>query len=307
MSAVCRVCLGDAEGDVYHPRCLRELFDTDHLPRVDIDLAKLHTAALAMVGHSSLSGVQKKISVGLSADRSTLQVAIEGGLYVLKPQAGTYPFLPENEHLTMLLARRSGIPTPPLGLVPLSDQSMAYVAARFDRRADGRKVRQEDFCQLSERPAKEKYTGSAELCVDVLKRYASEPLVEILRLYRCLVFAWWTGNGDMHLKNLSLQETSEGHQRLTPAYDQLCTQLVIDDDPLALPVQGKRARLTRATWLDFADHSGIPPKAANRALDAQAKVLNVALELIERSFLPAEMKDRYRLLLEDRTAVLEAR
>lgn len=50
-----------------------------------------------MVGHTSISGIQRKISVGLSRDRSTLQVAIEGGRYVLKPQAQTYPHLPEND------------------------------------------------------------------------------------------------------------------------------------------------------------------------------------------------------------------
>ncbi len=307
MTTACRICLHDVdEGRPYHSSCLEDLFDSADLPKIDIDLAKLHTAALAMVGHTSLSGVQKKVSVGLSADRSTLQVAIEGGRYVLKPQTGTYPSLPENEHLTMLLARATGVSTPPMGLMPLQDRSLAYVAARFDRRADGSKVRQEDFCQLAEKPAKEKYDGSAELCVNLVRRYASEPLIEVLRLYRRLVFAWWTGNGDMHLKNFSLFETESGHQRLTPAYDQLCTRLVIEGDPLALPVQGKQAQLTRATWLDFANFSDIPPKAAERVLDSQASVLPEAEDLIARSLLSDEMKADYRSLLKERSAVLRA-
>jgi hypothetical protein len=56
---------------------------------------------------------------------------------------------------------------------------------------------------------------------------ASEALVELLELFRRMVFSWWTGNGDMHLKNFSLPAGADGIHRLSPAHDLLCTRLAI--------------------------------------------------------------------------------
>lgn len=305
MSRVCRVCLGDTNGEEeYHARCLRGLFGVTNAPRLDIEIGKLHTAALAMIGHTSLSGIQKKISVNLAVDRATLQVAAEGGLYVLKPQTGTYPALPENEHVTTRLARLAGIETAPNGLVTLKDGSFAYVVRRFDRLADGHKLRQEDFCQLAELPPKDKYAGSAELCVKLLRKYASEPPVEVLKLFRLLVFIWWSGNGDMHLKNFSLLADGEGRFRLTPAYDLVCTRLVIPEDQLALPIQGKNDNLHRGVWKRYSEYCKLPEKVTRRVLDKQASIVNEATSLIDRSFLPVDQKSAYKQLIAERSEML---
>jgi serine/threonine-protein kinase HipA len=297
----CLICLGDLSGqDRYHARCSRLLFGLKGEPGFDIDPGKLHTAALAMVGHTSLSGVQKKISVNLSVDRRTLQVASGSSQFILKPQTGVYPALPENEHITMQLAKLSGLDTGVCGLVELKDGSLGFIVRRFDRLADGVKVRQEDFCQLSEKSPKQKYEGSAELCVRILREFATEPLVETLKLYRQLVFCWWIGNGDVHLKNLSLLVDSAGVIRLTPAYDLVCTRLVIPDDKYALSVGGNNDQLNRGRWLRFAEYSGIPVKTATRVLDEQAAFTVKAVELIERSFLPVEMKQVFQELIRHR-------
>lgn len=301
----CLICLGELSGkDRYHARCSRLLFGLKGEPGFDIDPGKLHTAALAMVGHTSLSGVQKKISVNLSVDRRTLQVASGSSQFILKPQTGVYPALPENEHITMQLAKLSGLDTGVCGLVELKDGSLGFIVRRFDRLADGVKVRQEDFCQLSEKSPKQKYEGSAELCVRILREFATEPLVEILKLYRQLVFCWWVGNGDVHLKNLSLLVDSAGVIRLTPAYDLVCTRLVIPDDKYALSVGGNNDQLNRGRWLRFAEYSGIPAKIATRVLDEQAAFTVKAVELIENSFLPVEMKQVFQELIRHRSVGL---
>lgn len=280
------------------------MFGTAKAPDLDIETSKLHTAALAMVGHTSLSGIQKKISVNLSVDRATLQVAATGGRYVLKPQTGTYPSLPENEHLTTQLAKLVGIEVAPNGLVSLKDGTLAYIVRRFDRLPSGRKLRQEDFCQLAELPPKDKYDSSAETCIKLLRKYANEPLVEILKLYRLLVFTWWSGNGGMHLKNFSLLTGEDGITRLTPACDLVCTRLVIPDDTLALPLQGKKDTLRRGVWKRFAEYCRLPEKAALRVLDQQTSVLDDAIQLIERSFLPDDQKDAYKHLVTERTSAI---
>jgi serine/threonine-protein kinase HipA len=289
----------------YHERCLRALFRSAKVPKLDIEAGKLHTAALAMVGPTSLSGIQKKISVNLAADRETLQVAAEGGRYILKPQTETYPGLPENEHLTTRLAQLVEIEVAPFGLVSLKGDSLAYIVRRFDRLEDGHKLCQEDFCQLAELSPKEKYDGSAELCVRLLRKYASEPLIEILKLYRLLVFAWWSGNGDMHLKNFSLLTDEQGVTRLTPAYDLVCTRLVIPNDPLALPISGKKDNLDRDDWLNFARYCQLPEKTALRVLETQVSATESATTMIDRSFLLGDQKKAYKELTAERRAKLQ--
>lgn len=305
MSRSCLVCLGElAEHEHCHPRCARSLFGTATLPEIHLDPGRLHLAALAMVGHTSLSGAQKKISVNVTADRHTLQVAVGNGRFILKPQTGTYPALPENEHVTMRLAVLSGLDVGTCGLIALQDQSLAFIVKRFDRLDDGRKVRQEDFCQLAGKSPKEKYEGSAEQCVRILKTYASEPLIEMVKLFRQLVFCWWCGNGDVHLKNLSLLVDPAGVIRLTPAYDLVCTRLVIPQDVFALPVGGNRDALTRGRWLRFAEYCSIPRKVAARVLDTQVAITDAACDLVDRSFLPADMRAAFGELLRERAAGL---
>lgn len=303
--STCRVCLESASGEAtYHPHCLNGLFDAKKPPALDLDASRMHTAALAMVGHTSLPGVQKKISLGLSADRATLRVVSERSQYILKPQTGVYPSLPENEQLTTRLARLVGIETAPAGLLALTDGTLALIIRRFDRLPNGTKVRQEDCCQLSQRPARDKYRGSAEGCAKIIRQYASEPLIELMKLYRLLLFGWWTGNGDMHLKNLSLLIGEDDIIRLTPAYDLVSTHLVIPGDPLALPVGGKETRLAAADWLRFADHCGLPRAVAERMLRKQRDVTDEATTLIGQSFLPANQQSEYEKLIQERSGLL---
>lgn len=303
--AVCWACLKHVPDEVrYHPRCLREIFGVAQVPVVEVELAKLHTLALAMVGHTSLSGIQRKVSLSLESEARTLRVAAEGGHFILKPEAQTFPYLPENEHVTMRLAKAVGIEIPPCALVELKDGSRAYIVRRFDRTADGKKLLQEDFCQLAVRSPKDKYAGSAELCVKLLLRYASAPVVEAQRLFRLFVFVWWTGNGDMHLKNFSLLRHSDGHYRLSPAYDLLATRLVIPDDELALPIGGKPKNLSRRNWLDLATRCSLPKRAAERVLAEIGDAANDASELIRASLLPDAMKQEYAALVRERAEAL---
>ncbi|MFN0060777.1 MAG: type II toxin-antitoxin system HipA family toxin [Planctomycetota bacterium] len=307
MNHVCLGCCNAIDDDAdYHALCLTALFGESRLPAIDVEIAKLHTLALASVGRTTLSGVQRKLSLRLSSDKATLQLAVGPGRYILKPQAQTFPALPENEHVTMRLAELVGITTPPCALLRLKDDSLAYVVARFDRPRGGGKLRLEDFCQLAEKSPKQKYEGSAELCARIVKRFASEPLVELVKLFRLTAFSWWTGNGDMHLKNFSLLTGDDGLHRLAPAYDQLSTRLVIPSDDLALPVGGKKSNCNRSTWLEFAKYCGLPPKVAAKTLQRFIAVSADALALIARSFLNDEMKADYHELIVERTRILGA-
>lgn len=83
--------------------------------------------------------------------------------------------------------------------------------------------------------------------------------------------------------------------------------MVLPDDPLALPLRGKRSDLDRADWVAFAGYCELAPKLANLELDRIADALPGALELVEASFLRADFRDALADLLETRARVLAAR
>lgn len=306
MTTPCSICLEPVDGNGnYHSACLAALFGTTALPTLDIELAKLYTlAATKMAGKMSVSGTQPKVSLDLSPDKSALDVAESGGRYILKPDSSRFSSIPQNEQLTMRMAQLLGIEVPPFGLIQLKDDTTAYVVKRFDRLDDGSKLQVEDFCQLTEKQMKDKYDGSAELCVKTVRKFASEPLIEIQKLYRLFLFCWWTQNGDMHLKNFSMITTPEGIRRLSPAYDLVCTKLVIPDDTLALPIGGRDKHFTRRKWFEFAEYCGLPERAAKRLIAQQIDALESAEGLIAASSLPDDMKQQYEEIVRENTAVL---
>ena len=318
--SVCLVCLdpvtsartstgggaGEGEGDAYHPRCLRALFGVPRLPRVDFELRNLHSVGLELAGKVALSGVQRKVAVALDAEGRALVPAPVGSRYVLKPQANAFPHVPENEHLTMRLAARCGLEIPACSLLRLADGSLAYVVRRFDRADDGRKLQVEDFNQLAEQPTKDRYERSAELCARLLKRHASEPVIEAVKLFRQMAFSWAVGNGDLHLKNLSLMTGADGRVRLSPAYDLLDSEIILGADDLALSVGGKKRNLTARSWREYGAYCGLPEKVVRKELQRLSEHLRASLPVVERSLLPEELRALYADGLSSRAAVIAA-
>lgn len=306
----CPICLeaGGRQADGYHDSCVLTLLGPPPMaPRMALGARDLTESNVVEVGRGSISGVQPKVLVQRSVDGHHLEVVGKGGLYILKPQTSTHRALPENEHTTMTLARRLGLAVPPCGLIRLADDSWAYIIRRFDRSLDGsRRIRQEDFCALAELKAEKKYDVSAELCVRLLRQHvAPQDLpAEVLRLFRQLLFSWWVGNGDLHLKNLSLTAGLDGRWRLTPAYDLVSTELVLPGDTLALPIQGKKNKLLRGDWLHFAKYCGIVETDAEAEIARLQTSAAMAGDLIVRSYLPQDMQARLIPFLERRSAQL---
>ncbi len=90
-AGVCSLCLGRTKAGVeQHPDCLRELFGTTDLPRIDLELPTVVAAAADMVGKMSISGVQEKVSVRLSPGGICLQLAQRGGWFILKPEPARF-------------------------------------------------------------------------------------------------------------------------------------------------------------------------------------------------------------------------
>lgn len=302
MADRCLACTLELSGDAdMHPACARELFGRARVPTIDLDPNHLYLFGQEMAGRTTLSGVQSKVSLGWH--QKSLRVRAESSAFILKPQSSTYPELPQNEHICMRIARLRGLRVAEHGLVRLTNGSLALIVRRFDR--DGsRRIPMEDFGQLAEKLPREKYDGSAELCARIVRRYAAEPVLDQLNLFRVFLCSWWLGNGDLHLKNLALLSVDRERPRLSPAYDLLCTQLVIANDPQALPVAGKKSRLDRADWLTFAEYCEVPRKLAEIEIENQRTTLEPARALVDACFLSEPFRTALMERLEEHTSRL---
>jgi len=275
----------------------RKVFGIDREPFIDLTLAGVSLKAQEMVGKMSISGVQPKLSVKL-ADRAGnphLEVTGEGGQYILKPQVQAFANLPENEDLCMTIAEDLGIDAPAHCLVHLKDKSLAYVVKRFDREGC-RKIHQEDFAQILGK--ENKYDGSVEEIGRSLKAVSEVPGLDVQLFFERVVFNFLIGNGDAHVKNYSVIYNEEGLARLAPAYDLVCSRIVIPEeaDESALTIHGKKSRIKRKDMELLAEYLGIPEKIRFAKLAGQEKFFRSRLA---ESPLPKDLaKDFDKLLIE---------
>ncbi len=267
---------------------------------------QLHEAA-ARAAKMSVQGVQPKLSAVLLPAANGFVLVDSDGRYILKPQHPAYPSLPENEALTMRLAALVGIEVPFHGLVWCVDGSLTYFVRRFDRRGRTQRVAVEDFGQLSGGKRSTKYDFSMEKLVKIIDANCTFPMVDRLKLFRISLFCFLTGNEDMHIKNFSLL-TDAGKVGLSPAYDLLNTTLVLPSgaEELALPLRGKRRRITRADLLDYwaSQRLELPPKAIATILDEFKRSLPAMVALVELSFLNAKLREGYLAILRSRGEML---
>jgi len=224
------------------------------------------------------------------------------GEYILKPPCEEYPFMPENESLTMELAGYSGIQTVPNSLIRLKSGELAYITKRIDR-VGNRKLPMEDTAQLSGKLTEQKYAGSLEQVGKVIRQFSSNPGFDLLRFFELNVFSFLTGNADMHLKNFSII-LQNGLYGLAPAYDLLSTRLLIpevnDREESALSMNGKKRKFNRDDFIKFSTNLGLPEKAVKNSLSSLSKKSETADEIISKSFLPIESKTQYSELIRER-------
>jgi serine/threonine-protein kinase HipA len=273
----------------------------------------------------SISGVQDKISLRLV--NGVLAPTDRDGEFILKPVpralSGTLDLLddvPANEHVTMQIASQVfKLRSAACGLVFFPDGEPAYIVRRFDRdAATGRKLAQEDFCQLAGRSRAThgenyKYDGSYEELGGLLRRYSPAWRVESERLFTLIAFNYVCGNGDAHLKNFSLLETSFGDYSLSPAYDLLCTTLHLPTesrtaleifDDFITPSFEINAFAKRPDFMELANRFGLRAPRATAILDRFSIEKAKVEALLDRSLLSPESKARYRSLFADRLLAL---
>jgi len=221
--------------------------------------------------------------------------------YILKPPVERFPEMPEIEHLTMRMARCFGIETAECGMVNLESSEKALIVRRMDRIGHA-KLAMEDMCQLTDRLTEEKYRGSLESVGKVILRHCEHAGLDALRFFEVNVFCFLTGNADMHLKNFSLLQNSEGEIRLSPAYDLLASVLLLPEDKeeTALTLNGRKQKLRVEDFRAFGAALKLTDRQVANVLSRFEKNLSKACDLILAGFCGAATKKRYHQLVMER-------
>jgi serine/threonine-protein kinase HipA len=307
----CLYCYNSTETDEidFHRYCSQKFFGIQSPPKIDLEIKDIMELALMSLDNRvSVPGVQPKLSLEIFKEKgkeSRLTIVGFWGSYILKPPEDNYPEMPELEDLTMHLSEMLNINTAEHSLIKLKSGELAYISKRFDRIKKG-KLHVEDMAQLTGTLTENKYRSSMEKVSKALLKYSSYPGIDAIRLFELTLFAFITGNSDMHLKNFSLIRNEEDEIMLSPAYDLLSTKLLIpkDKEDLALPLNGKKSNLKKKDFDLFASQLGINETAVKKIYVKFEDSFSEMNKFIHKSFLSNELKEKYITLLNERRKVI---
>ena len=269
---------GDTVGEVQVIPAGDSLADTT--PVIIDDFSKVVFADLfarAIGQHpdrTALPGVQDKISGQM------LNVPVQGRAraYILKLNPPEFPHLVENEQFFFRAAAHTRLRLAEVELVHDQVGAPGLLVHRFDRIPVDDHLRPlavEDACQVLDRWPGDKYVISTEDAFNGLARRCRARGAAALELYRLLVFAYLSGNGDLHGKNLAIMQDQRGEWRITPAYD-LPSSAVYGDRTMALPIGGRiRQQLSWPMLRVLGEAIGIPGRLAANVIREQISAADI--------------------------------
>lgn len=233
----------------------------------------------------SLAGAQDKTGIAIFEDGiPRLPRGTSPSTHILKPNIKRLAkawHSAANETIVMRAATKCGLPTAEVFYEP---HTASCVVRRFDRlgRPDGSLARlvQYDLCQLAGTVSETKYEkeGGPGLatCAELIRRYSTQPAVDLRHFVGWFFFNLYTGNNDSHAKNLSIYNMPGKGVTLTPFYDLLCTRIYPGlSQEFAFSVGGefKPAAMTKAHLAALAGQLGMRPQfLAQQAADLARKL-----------------------------------
>ncbi len=193
-------------------------------PAALVDAAKpedLDFAALAeSVDLHGLPGVQNKASAWIL----TTRLALAGQRYLLKLDPAENPHVVVNEAVHLEGVRKLKLPVAKAQVVQVAQDKNGrdgLPVKRFDRVKergnDWVRLPLEDGAQMLGLPTAAKYAVTSEELVDALAAQCQAPMVAKRNLYLQFLYAWLTGNGDLHAKNVSILGNSDGIWAVAPS------------------------------------------------------------------------------------------
>ena len=233
-----------------------------------VRFADIRAELAAEVDRVGLPGVQDKVS----ARMINLPATAAGANVLLKLNPPEFKYLVDNEAFFLGAARLAGIRTVDARVVHDAVGEAGLVVTRFDRAAHtqtgtspgtptgARAV--EDGCQVLGRYPSAKYAVTTEEVLGKLASLCEAPVPAAAEYLAQIVFAYLTGNGDAHAKNLAIIQDRTGRWQPTPAYD-LPSSQPYGDSTLALSLDGRRdGNISGAHFVALAEHLGVRARAA---------------------------------------------
>jgi serine/threonine-protein kinase HipA len=181
----------------------------------------------------SLAGAQSKLPVLVIDGQIALPAPGQPTSHILKPPISRFEGTTENEYFCMSLASAIGLDVAAVEMRVVAERSFLLVT-RYDRAVSAgesvTRLHQEDFAQALGVPSHRKYASEGGPifpdCFALLRRAATRPAREILKLLDAAIFNLIIGNADAHAKNFSLLHRAGnggGAITLAPLYDLLST------------------------------------------------------------------------------------
>jgi serine/threonine-protein kinase HipA len=321
-----------AEGfSTYSPSCLRNLFNgkkVNHILQYEKPQLNEEVSEQFMENRKriSISGVQEKLSLILEKNVLRLTKEGESGTYILKPiprDLKKVDQVPANEHLTMQIAKQVyGLKTAENALIFFEDGTPAYITKRFDVKDDGGKWGKEDFATLAGKTTDSagpnfKYEYSYEEVALLIQKYVPAWRIEIEKFFSLVLFNFLFSNGDAHLKNFSLLESSQGDYLLSPAYDLVNTKMHVDDSDFALDkglfvdnyksgAYKKYSHPNKNDFETFGRRIGIQENRIDKLISPFLEKHSLMESLIKRSFLTESNKRGYLMMYQTKRNYLLA-
>ena len=254
-------------------------------PRKPVDFDEL-LGDSGLIDPVALAGVQDKLSAGMIS----MPVASAGRRFILKLNAPEFPHVVENEFIMFRYAAKLRIPMSRVQLMRDVAGRPGLLVERFDRvplgdgaAGDGDRVARlavEDGAQVLKLYPADKYNVGFGTVCRALADYCAAPLPALRNLAIQAAFAWLSGNGDLHAKNVSMVQQPHGEWSIAPVYD-IPSTVVYGDKTLALTLGGKRSGISRKHFLGWAAGLGLTERTAAQAVELALKAAGPLLADLE--------------------------
>ena len=271
------------------------------------------SAELVAKSHLSLTGASGKVGLYYEPKSGVwyLPKGSAPSTHIVKQSHVRLDQIVTNEQLALRTARYAGIRVPDSFIIETGgteDDKVLLATERFDRYfvpdceiADGLPVpyrlHQEDFAQALGIAGADKYErpggGYLKRVFELLRRYSANPVSDQMMLWDIIIFDFFVGNTDNHIKNLSLLYGKDLKTiRLAPAYDILSTSIYHESSrEFAFSIGGIYSidEMSRESFLKAASEIGLGPRMAIQRYDLIGSRFIKALhraadELTEKGF-----------------------
>ncbi|MFJ5699769.1 type II toxin-antitoxin system HipA family toxin [Arthrobacter sp. NPDC093139] len=254
-------------------------------PRKPVDFDEL-LGDSGLIDPVALAGVQDKLSAGMIS----MPVASAGRRFILKLNAPEFPHVVENELIMFRYAAKLRIPLSRVQLMRDVAGRPGLLVERFDRVPLGdstagsadhvARLAVEDGAQVLKLYPADKYNVGFGTVCHALAEYCAAPLPALRNLAIQAAFAWLSGNGDLHAKNVSMVQQPHGEWSIAPVYD-IPSTVVYGDKTLALTLGGKRTGISRKHFLGWATGLGLTERAAMQVVELALKAAGPLLADLE--------------------------